>query len=94
MSIKVKHSYSKRVKKVVENPGYDDVVIQGHEEGDSAGGNTDATKPGMDRVPDPERPQSHLLSDAELDEEERDALQNQHQNIDYVPVLPWDLAER
>lgn len=69
----------KRVEKVEENPGNDDVVVQGNEEGDGAGGDADASQPGVDGVPHPQRAEPHLLANAQLYQKQRDPLQNQHE---------------
>lgn len=39
------------VEEVEEAPRNDDIVVQGHEQGDDARGDADATEPGMDLVP-------------------------------------------
>lgn len=69
-------THPKRVEQVEEHPSDDDVVIEGHEEGDYTRGDADAAQPGVDGVPNTHRAQPHLLTDAQLDEEQRYALQD------------------
>lgn len=65
----VKETHLKAVEEVVEAPRNDDIVVERYEQGDNAGGDADATQPGMDLIPHAQGAESHLLADAELNEE-------------------------
>lgn len=69
------------VEEIEQHPGDDDVVVERHKQRDNTAGDADTAQPGVDGVPHAQGAQSHLLPDGHLDEEEWDALQDQHDEV-------------
>lgn len=67
--------------KVPQAPRDDGVVVERHVERDHAGGDADAAQVRGHLVPDPEGALSEPLADGELQQEEREALGEQHDPV-------------
>ena len=72
------NSHPNRHDQVVEAPRYDDVVVASDDDGDDRGPEADAAQVGVDVVPHDVAALAELLSDAQLEEEERHPLQDHH----------------
>ena len=66
------------VDQVVDAPSDDHVVVAADDDGDHGRPDADATKPGVDHVPDPVGPLPELLPCGQLKEDQWHAFQDHH----------------
>ena len=70
-----------RVEEVEEAPHDDGVVVDGHHVGRDGAGQPHAAHERVHLVPHPQAPQPHLLTDGQLQVQQRHALHEQHDQV-------------
>lgn len=76
-------THPKTVEEIEEHPRDNHVVVERHKQRDNARRDADAAQPRMYGIPHTQCTQPHTLPHAELDEEQRYALQYQHYHEGY-----------